>query len=688
MTKTITGATTAYGIANESVVQSDVTSDAYYYRSLSSTAAASFTTNITHFDAAHLTTGAGSTILQNTGFWCRNLSGTNVWGFRGDVASGSGKWNLYMSGTANNYMAGSLGIGATSLTGYNLRVTKQITGATTSAGIFQDSTIQSDVTSHALLFWTTPSTQATAFTLTTLSHFNATQGTFGAGSVVTTQQGFVAGSNLIGATNNYGFRGLIPSGTNRWNLYMDGTAGNYLSGNLSVGTTANAERLTIGGSTPFILINNDDETSSGIRFADTQNIGERFQAVFNSGDASFRLDRVESDGTINERMRISSTGNVGIGTASPSLPLHVYNPASALAYFETTSGNGAYAIWRNSGTNFGDVGSALGISGSGSASDFMVASRAGSMILGTSSAERMRITSGGNVGIGCTPNYGKVEIQGATTDKRLYIGTNAFYSNSIDILGLSSIGGEIPLGIAGSQIQYYTGATERMRITSAGNVGIGTTSPSSKLQLSGSDLGIFSALALENLISTNPASGNGVGIDFRINNSGNPSYIAGKISLVNTFYRSNTDMTFSVANSDTLSERMRITSSGNVLIGTATDNSTTAKLQVTGGISYQNIFNTRTASYTLALTDQSKIVETNVGSANDVTIPLDSSVNFPIGTEIQVLQLGAGQTTIVATSGVTTRSKSGQLKIANVNTGVTLVKRAANDWYVIGNLTA
>jgi hypothetical protein len=105
-------------------------------------------------------------------------------------------------------------------------------------------------------------------------------------------------------------------------------------------------------------------------------------------------------------------------------------------------------------------------------------------------------------------------------------------------------------------------------------------------------------------------------------------------------------------------------------------------------ISYQNIFNTQTASYTLALTDQSKIVETNVGSANNVTIPLDSSVNFPIGTEIQVLQLGAGQTTIVATSGVTTRSKSGQLKIANVNTGVTLVKRAANDWYVIGNLTA
>ena len=67
---------------------------------------------------------------------------------------------------------------------------------------------------------------------------------------------------------------------------------------------------------------------------------------------------------------------------------------------------------------------------------------------------------------------------------------------------------------------------------------------------------------------------------------------------------------------------------------------------------------------------------------------MNSSVAFPIGTEIQVLQLGAGQTTIVATSGVTTRSKSGQLKIANQYTGVTLVKVGTDEWYVIGNLTA
>jgi hypothetical protein len=101
--------------------------------------------------------------------------------------------------------------------------------------------------------------------------------------------------------------------------------------------------------------------------------------------------------------------------------------------------------------------------------------------------ERMRITSSGNVGIACSPNFGRVEIQGSTTDKRLYIGTNAFYSNSIDVLGINSSGSEIPLGIGGSQIQYYTGSSERMRITSAGNLLINSTTDdgANKLQVTG-----------------------------------------------------------------------------------------------------------------------------------------------------------------------------------------------------------
>lgn len=108
-----------------------------------------------------------------------------------------------------------------------------------------------------------------------------------------------------------------------------------------------------------------------------------------------------------------------------------------------------------------------------------------------------------------------------------------------------------------------------------------------------------------------------------------------------------------------------------------------------GGLLLTNQFNIQTGtSYTLALSDWGKIIEMQSGSANIVYIPLNSSVAFPIGTEIQVLQFGAGQTTITPVSGVTTKSKSNQLKIANTYTGVTLVKRGTDDWYVIGNLTA
>jgi hypothetical protein len=118
--------------------------------------------------------------------------------------------------------------------------------------------------------------------------------------------------------------------------------------------------------------------------------------------------------------------------------------------------------------------------------------------------------------------------------------------------------------------------------------------------------------------------------------------------------------------------------------------STEIRIQIEsdGAVAIYNKFNRQTASYTLVLGDAGKIVEMNVGSANNLTVPLNSSQAFVIGTEIQVLQYGAGQTTIVATGGVTLRSKSGQLKIGNQYTGVTLVKVGTDEWYVIGNVAA
>jgi hypothetical protein len=89
----------------------------------------------------------------------------------------------------------------------------------------------------------------------------------------------------------------------------------------------------------------------------------------------------------------------------------------------------------------------------------------------------------------------------------------------------------------------------------------------------------------------------------------------------------------------------------------------------------------------LVLADASDLVEINSASANNLTIPLNSSVAFPIGTQINVLQTGAGQTTITATGGVTVNATPG-LKLRAQWSGCTLVKRATDTWVALGDLSA
>jgi hypothetical protein len=98
------------------------------------------------------------------------------------------------------------------------------------------------------------------------------------------------------------------------------------------------------------------------------------------------------------------------------------------------------------------------------------------------------------------------------------------------------------------------------------------------------------------------------------------------------------------------------------------------------------VANRQTASYTLVLSDADKLVEMNVGSANNLTVPLNSSVAFSTGTQILLAQYGSGQTTIVATSGVTIRSNGAKLKLNAQYSGATLVKIAENEWYLFGDI--
>jgi hypothetical protein len=255
----ITGASQVYGIQQIGTIQSDATVLAYYNRTTASTVAASFTlTNLAHYFASQGTFGAGSVVTTQTGFWVNNtlIGATTNYGFRGQIPAQANAWNIYMDGTANNYMAGSLGIGTTSSLGiYNLRVAKAITGATTAYGIASDGIVQSDVTATAHGFRSSIGTAATAFTLGNIVQYSATQGTIGAGSIISVQTGFRAEASLIGATTNYGFRGLIPAQANAWNIYMDGTAQNYLAGDVGIGVAVNnaSAKLQIDSTTKGFL---------------------------------------------------------------------------------------------------------------------------------------------------------------------------------------------------------------------------------------------------------------------------------------------------------------------------------------------------------------------------------------------------------------------------------------------------
>lgn len=96
--------------------------------------------------------------------------------------------------------------------------------------------------------------------------------------------------------------------------------------------------------------------------------------------------------------------------------------------------------------------------------------------------------------------------------------------------------------------------------------------------------------------------------------------------------------------------------------------------------------NARTDSYTLVLADAGKLIEMGKATAQTLTIPLNSSVAFPVGTKIDVLQTGAGETTIAGASGVTVNSEGGKLKINAQWQAVSLVKRATDTWVAIGAL--
>ena len=89
-------------------------------------------------------------------------------------------------------------------------------------------------------------------------------------------------------------------------------------------------------------------------------------------------------------------------------------------------------------------------------------------------------------------------------------------------------------------------------------------------------------------------------------------------------------------------------------------------------------------AYTLALTDAGAAVELTAATSVAVTVPPNSSVAFPVGTVVEILQYGAGQVTVVAGAGVTIRT-AGSLAARTQYSALSLRKRGTDEWVLSGD---
>jgi hypothetical protein len=381
ISKTLTGATIAYGALIDGQVQTDVTSQANYFQTSVNTVASTTISSLRHFYASQSTFGAGSTITEQAGFNAESnlIGGTFNYGFRGQIPAGANRWNLYMDGTANNYLAGSLGIGSAGLSTYSLRVAKSLTGATTMYGISSEGTIQSDVTTGAIAYLSGQPTAAAAFTLNNYYHFYMQQGSIGAGSAITNQFGLFVDSTLVGATNNYGVFLGIPSGTNRWNLYASGTANNYLAGSLGIGSTSltgytlRTSKNITGAVTSYGVTSEgqiqSDVTSSARMFWTLPSIigGHAVTDVYHyiTGQGTFNGTATNQYGFVASSSLTGATNNFGFWGNVPSGTnrWNIYMQGTAANYM---AGNLRIGTTTTDGTSLLEVAGNVNFNGSGS----------------------------------------------------------------------------------------------------------------------------------------------------------------------------------------------------------------------------------------------------------------------------------------------------------------------------------
>jgi hypothetical protein len=288
--------------------------------------------------------------------------------------------------------------------------------------------------------------------------------------------------------------------------------------------------------------------------------GTYWQQGITSGSGSYASDFVIKSSTgassMLERLRINSSGNVGIGTTSPvaSLSVQRASAASSLSLRHTASGNGYGYLVATTGTTTNDLVISSEFNGS--------------------ATERMRIDSSGNVGIGIAPQSFSDLMVNTATDRNIGIFDNALGTT---IGGITDAGASAALRLAGSPLVMTggggSGATH-MTVDSEGNVGIGVVPEAWSALFGTRALQVGAQASLSNINGDLHLSSNAYydATDARWEYI-NADY-ATKYTQVDGIHQWLTAASGSADAAITWSESMRINSSGDVGIGTSSPTNT------------------------------------------------------------------------------------------------------------------
>ena len=421
----------------------------------------------------------------------------------------------------------------------------------------------------------------------------------------------------------------IPNGLNfdSNTFVIDATNNQVGIGTSSPLARFNVQRTGIGSETAILLSRTstsvNDEHSITWRANDLSVDYAAVTGLMTGATAGvLTFKTISSGSTPTERMKIDSSGNVGIGTSSPAEKLDINGnlkmPAASYIDIGSSAGLNTLTLGKTS-TSTGDIARQLVISsryssanrtltltaGNGKADSTIAASSA--LLFATGgTTERMRIDSAGLVGIGTSsPSY-RLDVQNSSN---AYIRSLTTTATPIGALygASSSLTGGLVGTITNHPFLFLTNDTERMRINTSGNVGIGTIAPSAKLEvLANSTDTVFTDQNYPaessgiTILNTSATDSNFTALTFLASNAAATNQSASIIAQsISSGFAPNLIFTQRTA-SNVNTERMRITSGGNVLIG---GTSTTVHPALNRFVSVQSSTNNDIVGYNLYIND-------------------------------------------------------------------------------------